>query len=167
MVMRFGPTIELSESTAKQTIMRASPHVGEDSLLSQPSSSGAPKTAALSTKAATTVPRTELWGRLGACGAGLALLLLASCDRQAPDSGAAPSRANPTLAAQSKASLETNPLGTNSKAEMIPIPGGRFMMGDKNEVDATPHEVVVSAFSIDKYLVIQEQYQKIMGTNPS
>ena len=40
-------------------------------------------------------------------------------------------------------------------------------MGDKNEVDAPLHEVVVSPFSIDKYLVTQEQYQKLMGTNPS
>ena len=40
-------------------------------------------------------------------------------------------------------------------------------MGDKDEVDAPPHEVVVSPFLIDQYLVTQEQYQKIMGSNPS
>ena len=53
------------------------------------------------------------------------------------------------------------------KAEMIQIPGGRFMMGDKDEVDALPHQVSVSAFYIDKYLVTQEQYEKMTGANPS
>lgn len=41
------------------------------------------------------------------------------------------------------------------------------MMGDKAEIDATPHEVVVSSFYLDKHLVTQEQYQKVMGGNPS
>ncbi len=50
---------------------------------------------------------------------------------------------------------------------MVLIPGGRFMMGDEDEVDATPHEVVVSSFYMDKYLVTQEQYQRVMGENPS
>jgi len=40
-------------------------------------------------------------------------------------------------------------------------------MGDKNEVDAPPHEVVVNSFFMDKRLVTQEQFQKIMGANPS
>jgi len=40
-------------------------------------------------------------------------------------------------------------------------------MGDKEEVDAAPHEVVVSSFSIDRYLVTQDQFQKVMGANPS
>jgi formylglycine-generating enzyme required for sulfatase activity len=50
---------------------------------------------------------------------------------------------------------------------MIQLPGGWFTMGDENEVDAQPHEVYVSAFYVDKYLVTQEQYQKLMGGNPS
>ena len=41
------------------------------------------------------------------------------------------------------------------------------MMGDKDEVDATPHEVVVSAFCIDKHLITQAQYQNAMGANTS
>jgi len=57
--------------------------------------------------------------------------------------------------------------GTDSKGEMVQIPGGRFLMGDKDEVDATPHEVVLGAFLMDKYLVTQEQYQKVTGANPS
>jgi formylglycine-generating enzyme required for sulfatase activity len=51
--------------------------------------------------------------------------------------------------------------------EMVQIPAGRFTMGDEKEVDATPHEVSISSFYIDKYLVTQEQYEKVMGGNPS
>ena len=40
-------------------------------------------------------------------------------------------------------------------------------MGDKEEVDAAPHEVVVSPFYIDKNLVTQERYEKLMKGNPS
>ncbi len=40
-------------------------------------------------------------------------------------------------------------------------------MGDKDEVDAKPHNVVVSSFYIDKRLVTQEQYRRLMGANPS
>jgi len=40
-------------------------------------------------------------------------------------------------------------------------------MGDAKEVDATPHEVVVSSFYIDKHLVTQAEYQRVMGKNPS
>ena len=40
-------------------------------------------------------------------------------------------------------------------------------MGDKDEVDAPLHEVVVSSFAMDRNLVTQEQFQKLMGTNPS
>ena len=51
--------------------------------------------------------------------------------------------------------------------EMVQVPGGKFMMGDKDEVDAQPHEVTVSSFYMDRHLVTQEQFQKIMGANPS
>jgi len=47
------------------------------------------------------------------------------------------------------------------------IHAGRFIMGEKTEVDAKPHEVEVSSFLMDKNLVTQEQYQKVMGDNPS
>jgi formylglycine-generating enzyme required for sulfatase activity len=50
---------------------------------------------------------------------------------------------------------------------MVQLPGGRFNMGDKDESDAPPHEVRVSAFFMDRYLVTQETYQRVMGANPS
>jgi len=55
--------------------------------------------------------------------------------------------------------------------EMVQIPGGSFDMGDvKNEgySDEKPvHTVMLSAFKIGKYEVTQEQYQAVMGSNPS
>jgi len=50
---------------------------------------------------------------------------------------------------------------------MVLIPGGRFIMGEENQIDAAPHEVVLSPFYMDKNLVTQEQYEKVMGENPS
>jgi formylglycine-generating enzyme required for sulfatase activity len=52
-------------------------------------------------------------------------------------------------------------------AELVQITAGKFLMGAKAEPDATPHEVTVSSFAMDKYLVTQEQFQKVMGSNPS
>jgi len=51
--------------------------------------------------------------------------------------------------------------------DMVLIPAGQFQMGDKAEADATPHQVSVRAFLMDKTLVTQEQYEKAMGENPS
>ena len=98
----------------------------------------------------------------------VALALFAACERDPSNFAATTSDANSTTPnPRPKGSSETNQTGTIFKAEMVQIAAGRFMMGDKNEVDAPLHEVVVSPFSIDKYLVTQEQYQKLMGTNPS
>src|SRR5712671_3344008 len=47
---------------------------------------------------------------------------------------------------------------------MVQIPGGKFTMGEKSEVDAPPHEVVVAPFMMDRHLVTQDQFQ-IMGAN--
>jgi sulfatase modifying factor 1 len=76
------------------------------------------------------------------------LALLQGCSRKAPND----------------ASGEGMP---ESGVEMVQIPGGRFTMGDENEVDATPHQVVVGSFYIDEHLVTQNEYQRVMGTNPS
>ena len=51
--------------------------------------------------------------------------------------------------------------------EMVLLEAGRFTMGDEKEIDATPHEVSVSSFYIDKYPVTQGQYKKVMAENPS
>ena len=89
------------------------------------------------------------------------LALLTGCERKGPPEtqGLTP----PTK--PDAAGPKDAPAATDS--EMVQIAGGRFIMGDKDEVDAKPHEVVVSSFLMDKRLVTQEQYRKIMGANPS
>ncbi len=57
---------------------------------------------------------------------------------------------------------------TESGVQMILLPGGTFTMGDENgEIDETPHKVTVSPFFIDKFEVTQEEYERVMGSNPS
>jgi len=57
---------------------------------------------------------------------------------------------------------------TESGVHMILLPGGTFTMGDENgEIDETPHEVTVGPFIIDKFEVTQEEYERVMGNNPS
>ncbi len=55
---------------------------------------------------------------------------------------------------------------THSGVEMSQIPGGRFSMGDKEgDVDEVPHRVSIDSFNIDRFLVTQEEYEKVMGEN--
>ena len=57
--------------------------------------------------------------------------------------------------------------------EMVPISGGTFIMGSPpdepdRETNETQHTVTLSSsFRMGKYEVTQEQYEAIMGTNPS
>jgi len=82
------------------------------------------------------------------------IALLQGCSRKAPDEASS----------ETKSQSETT---TESETQMVLLPGGTFTMGDENEIDATPHEVTVSAFYIDTNLVTQKQYEKLMGDNPS
>ena len=77
-------------------------------------------------------------------------LALQSCKRRVPKETPGPTDAK-----------------SGAGAEMVGIAGGVFMMGDKDEVDAEPHEVSVSPFQMDKHLVTQGQYQRVMKDNPS
>jgi len=52
----------------------------------------------------------------------------------------------------------------------VPIKGGCFLMGDsfkEGEDDERLHEVCVSDFYLGKYEVTQEEWEKVMGNNPS
>src|SRR5437773_8308843 len=89
-----------------------------------------------------------------------AVLFFTSCERKNP----AATGSEVTMQPPSAASRSSAP---EASIEMVKLPGGRFLMGDPNEIDAPPHEVAVSSFYIDKYLVTQEQYQKTMNANPS
>jgi formylglycine-generating enzyme required for sulfatase activity len=96
---------------------------------------------------------------------GLAALLIClmglpiGCQRTA--STDQPSSASPQVRAVTNAPVP------DSSAAMIPIPAGRFLMGESSEVDSPPHEVMVSAFLLDKYLVTQALFEKVMHQDPS
>jgi formylglycine-generating enzyme required for sulfatase activity len=80
--------------------------------------------------------------------------VLGGCSRKAPNDASSKTKTKP----------ETM---TKSETGMVLLPGGTFIMGDENEIDSPPHEVSVSEFYIDTHLVTQEQYEKLMGENPS
>jgi formylglycine-generating enzyme required for sulfatase activity len=62
----------------------------------------------------------------------------------------------------------TETLPGNIKLEMVKIPAGSFTMGsDEYDNEKPQHQVKLQEFYLGKYPVTQEQYQAIMGTNPS
>ena len=68
---------------------------------------------------------------------------------------------------------EVSDLGKGVKLEMVLIPAGKFVMGSpKDEKDRfngeTQHEVTLTKpFYMGKYEVTQEQWESVMGSNPS
>lgn len=68
---------------------------------------------------------------------------------------------------------EIKDLGNNVKLEMVLIPAGKFIMGSPNTElgrndDEKQHEVkITKPFYLGKYEVTQEQWETIMGYNPS
>ena len=59
---------------------------------------------------------------------------------------------------------EKEELGKDVKLEMVLIPAGKFMMGDQGQ----DHEVTLTKpFYMGKYEVTQEQWEAVMGDNPS
>ncbi len=75
--------------------------------------------------------------------------------------------------ASSQATFFTEDLGNNITLDMVQIPGGSFMMGSpasekgRSQDESPQHQVNVPGFSMGKFVVTQEQYQQIMGNNPS
>ena len=68
--------------------------------------------------------------------------------------------------------VEVIDLGKDVKLEMVLIPAGEFKMGlPTTEVgyeDKTQHKVTLTKpFYMGKYEVTQEQYESVMGNNPS
>jgi formylglycine-generating enzyme required for sulfatase activity len=63
---------------------------------------------------------------------------------------------------------ETIDLGNDIKLEMILIPSGRFLMGNLKSVENPQHAVTLTKpFYIGKYEVTQEQWEAVIGNNPS
>jgi len=58
---------------------------------------------------------------------------------------------------------------TKTGIEMVAIAGGWFQMGsDNGDPDEIPvHKVWIDSFLMDRYELTQEQYVKLVGTNPS
>ncbi|MEM6404677.1 MAG: SUMF1/EgtB/PvdO family nonheme iron enzyme, partial [Cyanobacteria bacterium P01_D01_bin.116] len=67
----------------------------------------------------------------------------------------------------------TEDLGNGVTLEMVLIPSGSFMMGapedekESRDSERPQHKVNIQPFFMGKYQVTQEQYQAIMGKNPS
>jgi formylglycine-generating enzyme required for sulfatase activity len=62
--------------------------------------------------------------------------------------------------------------GGSIAGDFIRIPGGTFMMGSPlseplRQDDEVLHQVTVSSFLMKRYEVNQEEYEKVMGVNPS
>ena len=64
-------------------------------------------------------------------------------------------------------------LGSGIKLEMVYIPGGSFLMGspenepERESYESPQHQVNIQPFFMSKYTITQDQYQAIMGNNPS
>jgi formylglycine-generating enzyme required for sulfatase activity len=62
----------------------------------------------------------------------------------------------------------TEDLGDEVKLEMVYIPAGSFMMGSNKYPNESPiHQVTLRPFYMGKYPITQQQYQAIIGKNPS
>lgn len=96
-----------------------------------------------------------------------ALVLLPGCRRQSSPADAEPSAAGKATSESEGERASGRDSSTTNATVMVRIPGGVFTMGDADEVDAPLHEIEISAFLMDRHLVTQAQYQKLMGTNPS
>lgn len=64
-------------------------------------------------------------------------------------------------------------LGNGNILEMVEIPGGHFLMGSpvgekqRNTNEGPQHPMTIKVFFMGKFTVTQEQYQAVMGINPS
>jgi formylglycine-generating enzyme required for sulfatase activity len=67
-----------------------------------------------------------------------------------------------------QAEYRTEDLGNGITLDIVAIPGGTFEMGSEEQEHEQPiHRVTVAPFWMGKFPVTQEQYEAVMGTNPS
>ena len=113
----------------------------------------------------------------------LAVLLVAmtGCgpDTKSEDQPTTPTKEDQPTAPEETVSLAETPNGSDESSakagvpavnsvgmRFVPIPAGEFMMGDAD--NGPTHKVTLTQpFSLGTYEVTQEQYEKVMGTNPS
>jgi formylglycine-generating enzyme required for sulfatase activity len=76
--------------------------------------------------------------------------------------------ATPRIQVASTPQILTETLPGGIKLELVKIPAGNFTMGSNEYNDEKPpHKVTLKEFYLGKYPVTQEQYQAVMGNNPS
>ncbi|MDE5108321.1 MAG: SUMF1/EgtB/PvdO family nonheme iron enzyme, partial [Trichodesmium sp. St17_bin3_1_1] len=74
---------------------------------------------------------------------------------------------------EGEAEVMTENIGNGVSLEMVKIPGGRFLMGSpeteakRDDNESPQHYVDVPEFWMGKYVVTQQQWQAIMGNDPS
>ena len=76
------------------------------------------------------------------------------------------------LGCGNKTPPSANPIESVNVGTLLPIPAGTFTMGSPDtepnrDSDETQHSVTLSAFYMGKYEITQEQYEAVMGNNPS
>ncbi|MEH2453560.1 bifunctional serine/threonine-protein kinase/formylglycine-generating enzyme family protein [Nostoc sp.] len=80
---------------------------------------------------------------------------------------------NSTTISPGQANFFIEDLGNANTLEMVEIPGGQFLMGspliekERNPNEGPQHPMTVKPFFMGKFTVTQEQYQAVMGINPS
>jgi formylglycine-generating enzyme required for sulfatase activity/tRNA A-37 threonylcarbamoyl transferase component Bud32 len=82
-------------------------------------------------------------------------------------------RGNKTNSQSRQAQFFTEDLGNGVTIEMISMTGGSFLMGSsdpeagRGKDERPQHNVTVAPFFMGKYEVMQEQWETVMGNNPS
>ncbi|MGB7712038.1 MAG: bifunctional serine/threonine-protein kinase/formylglycine-generating enzyme family protein [Microcoleus sp.] len=82
-------------------------------------------------------------------------------------------RGNITNRQRHQAQFISEKLGSGAILDMVAIPGGSFMMGSpstetgRQDYEGPQHNVNIPPFFMGKYEVTNEQYQAVMGNNPS
>ncbi|MBO3457466.1 MAG: formylglycine-generating enzyme family protein [Aetokthonos hydrillicola CCALA 1050] len=72
-----------------------------------------------------------------------------------------------------QANFFTEDLGNGVTLDMVEIPGGKFVMGspstekDRSDSEGPQHNVTIKRFFMGKFTITQQQYQAVMGKNPS
>ncbi|MGD0092653.1 MAG: formylglycine-generating enzyme family protein, partial [Planctomycetota bacterium] len=90
----------------------------------------------------------------------------ANTETAKPDSGTA--KVEPVVAnAESLPKELSLDLGGGVKMDMVLVPAGDFMMGEKGLAEPVHAVKISKPFYMGKYVVTQEQYQAVIGKNPS
>ncbi|MEH1941601.1 MAG: bifunctional serine/threonine-protein kinase/formylglycine-generating enzyme family protein [Nostoc sp.] len=80
---------------------------------------------------------------------------------------------NNTTISPGQANFFIEDFGNGNTLEMVEIPGGQFLMGsplnekERNTNEGPQHPIAIKLFFMGKFTITQEQYEAVMGINPS